>query len=58
VVGFAPVDATKSRVSVQHEKLTGAEQAAELKAYWRDRLAALKQLLEDATADTVPGEPR
>ncbi|RLK25763.1 hypothetical protein DER29_3773 [Micromonospora sp. M71_S20] len=47
VVGFAAVDAAKSRVSVQHEKLTGAEQAAELKAYWRDRLAALKELLED-----------
>lgn len=29
-----------------HEKLTGAEQAAELKAYWRERLAALKALLE------------
>ncbi|MEU4643658.1 hypothetical protein [Micromonospora sp. NPDC023814] len=48
VVGFAAVGETKSRVSVQHEKLTGAEQAAELKAYWRDRLAALKHLLEGA----------
>ncbi|MFI7575996.1 hypothetical protein [Micromonospora sp. NPDC049497] len=46
VVGFAAVGDTKSRVSVQHEKLAGPEQAAELKAYWRDRLAALKQLLE------------
>ncbi|MER5335773.1 hypothetical protein [Micromonospora sp. NPDC002717] len=48
VVGFAAVGETKSRVSVQHEKLTGAQQAAELKAYWRDRLAALKHLLEGA----------
>ncbi|MGN9810133.1 hypothetical protein ACTMSW_12340 [Micromonospora sp. BQ11] len=46
VVGFAPLGDTKSRVAVQHEKLTGPEQAAELKAYWRDRLTALKQLLE------------
>ncbi|MFG3708112.1 hypothetical protein ACGF7U_25740 [Micromonospora sp. NPDC047670] len=52
VVGFVAVDATKSRVSVQHERLSGAEQAAELKAYWRDRLAALKHLLEDPATDT------
>jgi hypothetical protein len=52
VVGFAAVDATKSRVSVQHERLSGAEQAAELKAYWRDRLAALKRLLEGSATDT------
>ncbi|MFI6237472.1 hypothetical protein ACIBD9_28245 [Micromonospora sp. NPDC050784] len=36
----------KARVSILHEKLTGAEQAADLKAYWRERLAALKVLLE------------
>lgn len=52
VVGFAAVDATKSRVSVQHERLSGAAQAAELKAYWRDRLAALKHLLEDSATAT------
>ncbi|RKN49816.1 hypothetical protein D7193_31955 [Micromonospora costi] len=46
VAGFTAIGPTRSRVAVQHEKLTGAEQAAELKAYWRDRLAALKQLLE------------
>ncbi|MEV1332968.1 hypothetical protein AB0J20_25740 [Micromonospora costi] len=46
VVGFAAIGPSRSRVAVQHEKLTGAEQAAELKAYWRDRLAVLKQLLE------------
>ncbi|MEH1102746.1 hypothetical protein [Micromonospora sp. CPCC 205561] len=46
VVGFQGLGAAKSRVSVQHEKLTGPEQAARLKAYWRDRLAALKELLE------------
>ncbi|MGK5740462.1 hypothetical protein [Micromonospora sp. URMC 103] len=46
VVGFEAIGETRSRVALQHEKLTGAGQAAELKAYWRDRLAALKQLLE------------
>ncbi|WP_328654714.1 hypothetical protein OG598_13320 [Micromonospora sp. NBC_00330] len=46
VVGIDAVGESKARVNVLHEKLTGAEQAAELKAYWRDRLAALKALLE------------
>ncbi|MFI6783434.1 hypothetical protein [Micromonospora sp. NPDC050276] len=46
VVGIDAVGESKARVSVVHEKLAGAEQAAELKAYWRDRLAALKALLE------------
>jgi len=46
VVGIDAVGESKARVDVLHEKLTGAEQAAELKAYWRDRLAALKVLLE------------
>ncbi|MEU7799271.1 hypothetical protein AB0B10_08385 [Micromonospora arborensis] len=46
VVGFDAVGESKARVNVLHEKLTGAEQAAELKAYWRERLAALKTLLE------------
>ncbi|MET7950921.1 DUF4287 domain-containing protein [Micromonospora sp. NPDC005324] len=46
VVGIDAVGESKARVNVLHEKLTAAEQAAELKAYWRDRLAALKALLE------------
>ncbi|MET8233887.1 hypothetical protein ABZS77_24760 [Micromonospora sp. NPDC005298] len=46
VVGFDAVGESKTRVSVLHEKLTGAEQAAELTAYWRERLTALKVLLE------------
>ncbi|WP_239543527.1 DUF4287 domain-containing protein [Micromonospora terminaliae] len=49
-VGFTPVGESKARVAVQHEKLTGAEEADRLKAYWRDRLAALKQLLEQPEA--------
>ncbi|WP_433120702.1 hypothetical protein [Micromonospora sp. CA-246542] len=46
VVGFDEVGESKTRINVLHEKLTGAEQAAELKAYWRERLTALKVLLE------------
>ncbi|WP_247659497.1 SRPBCC domain-containing protein [Micromonospora sp. U56] len=50
VVGFAPKGDTKATVTVVHEKLTDAEQAAALRAYWRERLAALKQLLESGEA--------
>ncbi|MDG4758337.1 hypothetical protein [Micromonospora sp. WMMD710] len=46
VVGFDAVGESKTRVNVLHEKLTGAEQATQLKAYWRERLTALKVLLE------------
>ncbi|MEU6202676.1 DUF4287 domain-containing protein [Micromonospora musae] len=46
VAGFEAIGETRSRVALQHEKLTGAEQATELKAYWRNRLGTLKQLLE------------
>jgi uncharacterized protein YndB with AHSA1/START domain len=38
----------KSQVSVQHQRLRDAKSAAEMKSFWRDRLAALKALLEEA----------
>jgi uncharacterized protein YndB with AHSA1/START domain len=38
----------KSQVSVQHQRLVDAKSAAEMKAFWRERLAALKTLLEEA----------
>ncbi|MEW2384600.1 hypothetical protein AB0873_21275 [Micromonospora sp. NPDC047707] len=46
VVGFVPAGDTKSRLSVLHEKVDSAGRAAKLKAYWRERLDALKRLLE------------
>ncbi|AYY12314.1 DUF4287 domain-containing protein [Actinobacteria bacterium YIM 96077] len=46
VVGFTTMGETKARVAIEHEKLPGAEAAAEMKAYWRERFAVLKQLLE------------
>lgn len=45
-VWFTPKGAAKAEVAVVHEKLPGAEAVAEVKAYWRERLTALKQLLE------------
>ncbi|SCG37503.1 hypothetical protein [Micromonospora humi] len=50
VVGLTPVTGSKARVAVLHEKLTDADEADRLKAYWRDRLGALKDLLEREAA--------
>ena len=47
-VGFTPMNETKGRVAVLHERLADAEETDRLKAYWRERLAALKQLLESS----------
>ena len=46
VVGFADKGAGKAQVALSHERVPDAEVAAELKAYWRERLTALKALLE------------
>ncbi|MGH3381698.1 MAG: hypothetical protein ACRDP6_43920 [Actinoallomurus sp.] len=45
-VGFVAKGEGKAQVGVAHERLADAEAAAEMKTYWRDRLAALKVLLE------------
>lgn len=45
-VTFTPKSEVKAQVAVIHEKITDADTAAHLKTYWRERLAALKQLLE------------
>jgi hypothetical protein len=46
VVGFTPKGEAKVQVGVAHEKVPDAERAGQLKAFWRDRLPALKTLLE------------
>jgi hypothetical protein len=40
------VGPAKATIGLVHEKLPDAEAAVEMKAYWRARLTALKQLLE------------
>ncbi len=45
-VGFTAKGEAKSQVALQHRRLTDAAAAATQKAYWRDRVAALKALLE------------
>jgi Domain of unknown function (DUF4287) len=37
----------KSTVAVSHERLPDADEAARLKVFWRERMAALKTVLED-----------
>lgn len=44
---FSALGEAKSQVAVQHARLSDAKGAAEMKAFWRDRVAALKALLED-----------
>jgi uncharacterized protein YndB with AHSA1/START domain len=46
VVGFTAKDEAKSVVSLEHERLPDAEEAERMKAFWRDRAGALKELLE------------
>jgi len=43
--------AEKTAVSVQHIRLTGGEEAEEVKAQWRERLGALRTLLEGGGDD-------
>jgi uncharacterized protein YndB with AHSA1/START domain len=46
VVDFTPRGEAKSQVALVHERIADATTAGELKAWWRGRVAALKQLLE------------
>ena len=45
-IGFLPKGDTRSHVGLEHARLRDAESAERLKAYWRDRMAALKAVLE------------
>jgi uncharacterized protein YndB with AHSA1/START domain len=44
---FVDQGEAKSQVAVEHELLPNAKAAEKMKAYWRERLGALKELLED-----------
>ena len=45
-VGFEPKGDARSQVAVAHERLADAQAAEEMKLFWRERLNALKALLE------------
>jgi uncharacterized protein YndB with AHSA1/START domain len=50
-VGFVDMGATKSRVALAHERLPDADSADAMKAWWRERLTALKSQLEGGAVD-------
>jgi len=45
-VFFEAKGEVKSAVTLQHERLAAAEEAESMKVFWRDRVAALKEVLE------------
>ena len=45
-VSFVPAGSAKSRVAVEHSRLADAEETARMKTFWRERLGALKAMLE------------
>jgi Domain of unknown function (DUF4287) len=46
VVGFFAKGDAKSQVALEHERLSDADSAKEMKAFWRERLNTLKEQLE------------
>jgi uncharacterized protein YndB with AHSA1/START domain len=46
VAGFESKGEAKSMVGMSHEKLADAEEKEQMRAFWRERLSALKELLE------------
>jgi uncharacterized protein YndB with AHSA1/START domain len=55
-VGFMKKGEVKSTVALQHERLPDATTAAEMKTWWRERLAELEPLLQVKGA--APGKVR
>ena len=46
VAGFESKGDAKSMVGMSHEKLADSEEKEQMRAFWRERLSALKQMLE------------
>ena len=46
IFGFDSKGDAKSTVALEHERLADAEEAERMKSFWRDRVVALKELLE------------
>jgi uncharacterized protein YndB with AHSA1/START domain len=51
IVTFEVMASAKGRIALSHERLPDAETAEEMKAWWRERLVALKSLLEGGELD-------
>jgi hypothetical protein len=46
IVGFDSKDEAKSTVALEHSRLADAEEAERMKAFWRERVTTLKEVLE------------
>jgi Domain of unknown function (DUF4287) len=46
IVGFSAQGEAKSTVALEHARLAGPEEAERMKAFWRERVTGLKELLE------------
>jgi Domain of unknown function (DUF4287) len=46
IVGFEAKGEAKSTAALEHERLPDAEEAKRMKAFWRDRVGTLKEMLE------------
>lgn len=46
IVGFVAKGEAKSTAALQHVRLADAEEAERMKAYWRQRVATMKEVLE------------
>ncbi len=57
-IGFTAKGESRSVVAIQHERLPDAEAAERMKAFWRERVQALQELLEAKANDqAVRSEP-
>jgi hypothetical protein len=46
IVGFEAKGDAKSVVAIEHARLADAAEAERMKAFWRERVAALREVLE------------
>jgi Domain of unknown function (DUF4287) len=46
IVGFTAKSEQKSTAALEHERLPDADEAERMKVFWRERIGALKELLE------------
>jgi uncharacterized protein YndB with AHSA1/START domain len=46
IIGFTPKGEGKSTAALEHERLPDAGEAERMKAFWRERVTALKEMLE------------
>ena len=58
IVGFEAKGESKSLAALEHERLPDGEEAERMKAFWRERVAALKEVLEVEASLRPSGDRR